>query len=643
VLLVEKDRIVRELLEVTLARAGRVVQSATSAQAALEKAVGGATIDVALIENALPDGSGIELGNRLRAIDSTTEILLMSANPSLEAVLEAVEAGATEYFPKPFEDINQVTLRVGAAEERARLRRERKWLHQALVESEERYRKLFAATPDAVIVFDERSQLVEDANPAALALYGFEREEFLGVPVRTWRGHHASKPTAPLALATGGVQLRRDRRRDASPIEVEFVIGRFHVNGKDKIVEIIRDIGERLREQSARNELEVQLRQSQKLEALGRLAGGVAHDFNNLLAVILNYANFVTESLEQLPSNAHSTGLKEDVDQILRAATSATSLTRQLLAFSRRELVQAEVLDVNAIVRSTERLLKGTLGPNIELSSKLADDLAHVRVDRGQLEQVLVNLVVNARDAMPRGGTLTIATRNTTISTAAEQSACRAIELEVVDTGQGIDPGIIDRIFDPFFTTKDRDRGTGLGLATVKGIVEHAGGSIHVSSTLGVGTRFSIHLPVTAEVIEAKPRSTAPSRRPVCGERILVVDDDQAVRRALSRILKSAGYQVIAASSADEALDLHERSTTPIDLVVTDVLMSGLSGEELVQRLRLRQPEIKVVFATGYATMAVIETGDIKQQRAVLPKPFDQKRLLEVVAEVLNTGGTSPS
>lgn len=633
----------RELLEATLARTGRTIDSVSSVHAALRIAERGSTIDVALIENTLPDGSGVELGKRLRALDSTTEILLMSASPSLESVLEAVESGATEYLPKPFEDINQLTLRISAAEERARLRREGKWLHNALVESEERYRKLFAATPDAVVVFDAQSLRIEDANPAALRLYAYEKDQLIGLPVTHLRGKQCGKAQGDSGEAafcdmTPGILLRRDERRDGAAVDVELVIGRFHVGGQDMVVEIIRDIGDRLREQRERSELENQLRQSQKLEALGRLAGGVAHDFNNLLAVILNYAHFVSDSLAQLPAGDQSVQLAEDVEQIQRAATSATSLTRQLLAFSRRELVQTEVVDVNAVVSNTERLLRGTLGPTIEFQLKLAEDLACVRMDRGQLEQVLVNLVVNARDAMAHGGTLTIATRNAkahSVPPETQDASPAWLELEVSDTGHGIDTSILDKIFEPFFTTKDRDRGTGLGLAMVKGIIEHAGGQIRVTTQAGRGSSFRIKLPTTGDRPEKKLRSSAPQRRQANEERILVVDDDQAVRRALKRILVNAGYRVVAASSGAEALAEYDRLGASIDLVVTDVLMAGMSGEVLVARLRERQPGLKVIFATGYATMTVVDGGNEQAQRALLPKPFDQRRLLKVVGEVL--------
>ncbi len=648
VLLVEKDRIVRELLEVTLARANRTLVAVSTVRAALQAASNGPAIDVALIEAALPDGSGLELGHELRTLDSTTEILLMSASPSLESALEAVEAGATEYLPKPFDDINQITLRIGAAEERARLRREGKWLHNALVESEERYRKLFAATPDAVVVFNERTLRIEDMNPAALQLYGYERSEILGRPVTELLAPlSAGKEDAEAAPDSKngfdpGICFRRDQRRDGTAIDVELVVGRFHVRGQDMVVEIIRDIRDRLLEQRARNDLELQLRQSQKLEALGRLAGGVAHDFNNLLSVILNYANFVSKSLEQLHSTEPILAVLDDVEQILRAANSATSLTRQLLAFSRREVVQAEVVDANAVVSATERMLRGTLGPGIDFIMDLAPDLARIRIDRGQLEQVLINLVVNARDAMPHGGRLTITTGNVPREAThgiALSTGPRRVQIEVSDTGLGIDPSILDKVFDPFFTTKDRERGTGLGLAMVKGIVEQAGGRIELTTELGVGTQFRITLPVTEESSAWKTRSNRPSRQPANGELILVTDDDGAVRRALCRILKGAGYRVVPADSGAQAVAEHDRLGGSVDLILTDILMPGMSGEELVSRLRQRQPGLKSIFVTGYATTPVLELKNDGGQRAVLPKPFDEQRVLALVCEVLNGGG----
>jgi two-component system, cell cycle sensor histidine kinase and response regulator CckA len=643
VLLVEKDRIVRDLLETVLEHAGRRVDSTATVQAALATQKQGPALDVALIECRLPDGTGLELARRLKELDPTTEVLLMSATPSLEAVLAAVEANVSEYFAKPFEDINQLALRVAAAEERARLRREGKSLHAALVESEERYRKLFEANPDAVIVFDARGGIIEDANAAALRMYGYLRAELVGRPITDLRAPPDTEDTQGgrrgTAASVPGVVLRRDRRRDGRSVDVELVEGRFRVHGEERVVEIVRDIGERLQAERLRNDLETRLRQSQKLEALGQLAGGVAHDFNNLLAVILNYAQFAHEALARIPAADVAKGLREDIEQILSAAHSGAALTKQLLGFSRREVVQADIVDVNAVVQATERLLRRTLGPSIDLCTDLAPRLVRVRMDPGQLEQVIVNLVVNARDAMPHGGKLSIVTRNAASEGAGlgpSKGAAACAILEVRDTGHGMDAATLERAFEPFFTTKGRDRGTGLGLAMVKGIVEHAGGHVDATSEVGAGSCFRIALPGTRSQTDRRQRSARPAPRPPQGELILVVDDDRAVRHAMLRILRHAGYRVAEADGSAHALVEFERLGASVALVLTDILMPGMSGEELVRTLRERQPALKVVFVSGYATKAVTDGGMDDEQRAVLPKPFDQQRLLTLVREVLD-------
>ena len=643
ILIVEKERIIRELLEALLQDIGRRVDSAANYNEAMALARESPAVDVALVEKRLPDGDGLELIQQLKSLDANVEVLLMSASPSLEAVLEAIEAGASDFIPKPFDDINQVAVRINAAAERTRLRRNGKWLHAELVESEERYRKLFEATPDSVLLIDLAAEKITDANPAALELYGYPRDQLVGMQVEQLRAceEHSVDSQPPLPDSQlRGVISRRDRRKDGAMLDVELVTGHFQSHGRDVAVEIIREISERLRAQAAQRELESKLLQSQKMEALGQLAGGIAHDFNNLLAVILNYTHFVLQGVST--NTEHSTdsrdstdSLKADVEQILKAATSAASLTRQLLAFSRQEIVKPDVLDVNDVIRTLESLLQRTLGPEIRLHTALGAGTRCVRIDRGQLESTIVNLVINARDAMTHGGNLTIRTRHGSPG-ASSKRLPPSLEIEVIDSGQGIDSTIIDQIFDPFFTTKDRDKGTGLGLAMVKGVIEHAGGSIEVKTEIGRGSSFTIRLPTTM----ATPRSRATRKRPRSApgpdETILIVDDDHAVRRAMVRIVKSAGYTVVSASGSLEALATHAQMDQKPSLILTDVLMADLKGDELLRRLRLAQPELKVVFVTGLAASALVDTGDPEAQRAVLPKPFTQEHLLEVVRDVLD-------
>ena len=644
VLVIEKEPVVRELLAELLEDGERDVLRAATAAEALDHAEKSVPIQVVLAERDLPDLSGLELVRRLKERDPSTEVLLMSSAPSLDAVLEAVDAGASDYLAKPFEDINQVAIRVKSAEERALLRRERERLDLALVESEERYRKLFEASPDAVVVYDETTGLIAEANAAALNLYGYRREDFIGLPVARLRfATRRSAAAPPRDIEEGdenNVHLirRRDVTCEGDELEVELVRGRFRAQQRDMAVEIVRDIGERLRAERARMELQEQLRQSQKMEALGRLAGGIAHDFNNLLTVILNYASFAAKSLKQQSTSHQLEGIHDDVEQILQAASSATSVTRQLLAFSRREVVHTEVLSVNEVVSAIEKLLRRTLGESIELDVQLSPAVRAVLMDRAQLEQVIINLAVNARDAMFGGGKLSIRTSYVEAGTAADSPDPPGwVALEVADSGAGMAPEVVEQIFEPFYTTKERGKGTGLGLATVRGIVDQAGGTIEVRSELGLGTTFTIRLPATRRVQAAVIPARLPSGAPR-GESVLVVDDDDAVRRAICRILRDEGYSVSEARNGKDAVAEYDQLEEKLDLLLTDVVMPRMSGEELAELLRDRQPNLRVIYTTGYATTTVVERRGKRDHRVVLPKPFREERLLQVVRETLEAG-----
>jgi signal transduction histidine kinase len=385
------------------------------------------------------------------------------------------------------------------------------------------------------------------------------------------------------------------------------------------------------------------LLQAQRLESLGELAGGVAHDFNNLLAVILNYVSSVSEEIAAAagPDPAqHLEAADADLAQVKKAAERAAGLTHQLLLFARRDVVRPQVLDIDSVITSVEDMLRRTLGEHVELVISLAGDLWPVLADPGQLEQVLVNLAVNARDAMPGGGTLTIDTSNITVDadTIAGGSKARKgrnVRLRVSDTGAGMTPEIAEHVFEPFFTTRREGGGTGLGLATVYGILMQADGAIRIYSESGAGTTFTITLPVTAEAATplAEP---APYQRTPRGETVLVVEDEEALREVTRRIFTRNGYQVITAASGPEAIAIATTHPSEIHLLVTDVVMPHMLGKEVAERMRAVKPGIEVLFMSGYARPVLASQGRLDPNVALVAKPFSEADLLTMAGQVLN-------
>jgi signal transduction histidine kinase/CheY-like chemotaxis protein len=386
--------------------------------------------------------------------------------------------------------------------------------------------------------------------------------------------------------------------------------------------------------------------QAQRLESLGQLAGGVAHDFNNLLAVILNYLSFVSEEVAAAAETAwpdparHLESATADLGQIKKAAERAAGLTHQLLVFARREVIRPQVLDLDTVITAVEELLRRTIGEHVELVASLAGDLWPILADPGQLEQVLVNLAVNARDAMPAGGTLTIDTGNVTVDADTIAGGSRArkgrnVRLRISDTGNGMSADVAQHVFEPFFTTKPDGGGTGLGLATVYGILTQADGDIRIYSEPGHGTTFTITLPVTAEAA-VRVAAPAPYQRTPKGETVLVVEDEEALREVTRRIFTRNGYKVITAANGPEALRIAGGHTGEIHLLVTDVVMPHMLGKEVAEKMRLIKPEIEVIFMSGYARPVLASQGRLDPGVALVEKPFSEADLLAVAGQVLN-------
>jgi len=415
---------------------------------------------------------------------------------------------------------------------------------------------------------------------------------------------------------------------------------------KDRLTRLTAVVEREMREQRERElhrqtqgtlrRTEEQLRQAQKMEAIGNLAGGIAHDFNNLLSVILGYSSLISSQLSA------GDPMLEDIQELVDAANRGGELTRRLLAFGRRQMLQPRVVRVDEVIADIEGMLRRVIAESIVLSVVRPGVLDHCRVDPGQLEQVILNLVVNARDAMPNGGKLSIETTNADLGDSYTVSHVgmkpgRYVMMSVTDTGTGMDRETQSRIFEPFFTTKDRDKGSGLGLSTVFGIVQQSGGHIWVYSELGHGTSFKVYFPSVDAPGEAVRRSPSSARPPTNRgtERLLVVEDDDAVRTVLGTVLRRAGYSVMEASNGGEALLICEQDTD-IDLMLTDVVMPRMNGRQLAERVKALRPKLKVIFSSGYPGHTMVLHGDLDADADFLPKPASPDALLRKIREVLD-------
>jgi PAS domain S-box-containing protein len=642
VLIVEDDVAQLQTLTDILHDEGFHVHGCPTGASALRYLDNAPPMDVAVVDLRLPDVDGNQLLDEIRKRDDEIRVIIHTGYGSFGSAKEAVNSGAFAYVEKlgnPDELVRHVHRAVTQRVHQSNLQLEAAVAARTaeLQESESRLRAIVESAADAILVIDEHER-IDTFNSAAERMFGYTAAETRGKKL----SHLLPDPVSPDGGKTLTDYLRGGsvttlhlvdreltaRRKDGTAFPIELRASEIRFDTRRMWVGIIHDITER-------KNLEDQLRQAQKMEAVGRLAGGIAHDFNNLLTVINGYADVL---VEELPAGSP---VREVVEEIGRSGQRAAALTRQLLAFSRKQIRTLTIVNVNEVVRSMEKMLARLIGSHIEFVTRLQPDLGLVEADRSQLEQIIVNLVVNARDAMREGGRLLITTADAQVQAGdarfdAETNRGPAVCLTVSDTGVGMDAHTQHYLFEPFFTTKGLGGGTGLGLATVYGIVKQSRGHILVHSAPGQGATFEVYLPQAAPQPAPTPAGVAAASAQGGKEVVLLVEDDDAVRSLTQRILKSEGYTVLEARSGEEALRAGARHSGPIHLLLTDMIMPKMSGRDLAGRMRQGHPEAKVVFMSGHSEDLLREPGAATEHSGFIQKPFSPAALNQLVRKVLD-------
>ena len=616
-----------ELVESELRKAGlELMPHRVATRSDYQRALRAFRPDLVIADHNLPQFSGAEALQLAREIAPGAPFILVTGSLDEETAVEYMKAGAADYILK--DRLARLGPAVLGALERKRIERQ-------LREREDYFRALIEQAMDIIAVLDAEGA-IRYASPSVFPLLGYTPAELSGRLMLDLIHPDDVDGTLQVfaegvATGQGGRFLELRFRHKDGTYRILEAVGRYLLDDP-----LVKGVVINARDVTERRSLERQFLQAQKMEAVGRLAGGIAHDFNNLLTAILGYVDLLLYGLPTLSP------LRPDLEEIRKAADRAAGLTHQLLAFSRKQVLALRVLDLNELVAEMDRMLRRLLGEDIDVVTKLDPALGAVRADAGQLEQVIVNLAVNSRDAMPEGGKLTIETTNAALDDtyAREHVPVQPghyVMFALSDTGTGMSAETMAHVFEPFFTTKEAGKGTGLGLATVYGIVKQCGGYVWCYSEPGQGTTFRVYFPrVDAPVEQFPARAVAP---PTLGsETILLVEDEAGLRALARRLLEKHGYTVLEAGTADAAVAQARDHVGPIDLLLADVVLPGANGRVLADELLARRPGLKILFMSGYTEDAIVHRGVLAPNTPFINKPFSAAQLTAKVREVLESG-----